>query len=341
MQKRTAPAIIVISCLLLVTFFLSLNLGKVQVNFIDMLNIFMNKLGLSSGFSSELTQQKMIVFFNVRLPRSIVAMLVGAALSSAGAVMQCLYHNPLAAPDVLGVSQAANFGVGFAIFFFSGGTLMVQSTSFFFGIGVMVFTFLLVARLGGTSITTLVLVGVIISSLFQAGLTLLMFISDPYGQMLRISYWIMGAFNTVSWIDVKIVLPVVSLGLLFLCVFSWQLNLLAQGDEEAQTLGMNIKVWRIAYIFFVALIVSVSTASVGNVAWVGLIIPHITRFLVGSNQRLLIPCSALTGALFLLVIDTLVRNLTWGEIPVSIVTSFVAAPFLLWFIIRNKQGFTG
>ena len=323
--------------LLLIAFFLSINLGKVRVNLFDMINILLSKFGLTDGFTEELVLQKETVFFNVRLPRSIAAIFVGAGLAATGAVMQGLYRNPLAAPDVLGVSQAANFGVGVAIFFFSAGTLGVQLTSFFFGIFALVFTFLMVSRIQGSNITTLVLIGVIISAIFQAGLTLLLYLSDPYSEMLRINYWLLGAFNTVTWSDVQIIVPVAMIGLIFLSVFGWRLNILAQGDEEAQALGINLKLWRGLYIFFVALVVSVCTASVGNISWVGLIIPHIARYLVGSNQARVVPYSALLGALFLLLIDTVVRNLAWGEIPISIITSFIAAPFLFALILSKKN----
>lgn len=336
-EKRFKLVFGITVILLLVAFFLSMNLGKVRVNLVDMINILLSKLGITEGFAEDLVLQKETVFFNVRLPRSITAIFVGAGLAATGAVMQGLYRNPLAAPDVLGVSQAANFGVGVAIFFFSAGTLGVQLTSFFFGIFALVFTFLMVSRVQGSNITTLVLIGVIISAIFQAGLTLLLYLSDPYSEMLRINYWLLGAFNTVTWSDVQIVVPVVLIGLLFLSIFSWRLNILAQGDEEAQALGINLKLWRGLYIFFVALVVSVCTASVGNISWVGLIIPHIARYLVGSNQAKVVPYSALLGALFLLLIDTVVRNLPWGEIPISIITSFIAAPFLFALILSKKN----
>ena len=336
-KKGTGLAFVITFVLLIFVFLLSLNLGKVRVDFIDMFNILLSKLNLSEGFAPDMELQKQTVFFNVRLPRSIVAMFVGAGLAAAGSVMQGLYRNPLAAPDVLGVSQAANFGVGFAIFFFSAGTLGVQLTSFAFGLFALVFTFALLSRIQGSNITTLVLIGVIISALFQAGLTLLLYLSDPYSDMLRINYWLMGAFNTVSWTDVKIIVPVVLIGVIFLSIFSWKLNILSQGDEEAQALGVNLKFWRALYIFFVALVVSVSTASVGNIAWVGLIIPHIARYIVGSNQKKAVPYSALLGALFLIIIDTIVRNSPFGEIPISIITSFIAAPFLLSLILSKKN----
>ena len=192
---------------------ISVNVGKVPVTFVDIVKISLSKLGLASGFSEDLELQKMTVFYNVRMPRSLLAVLVGAALSASGAVMQGLYRNPLAAPDVLGVTQAANFGVGVAIFFFSAGTLGVQMTSFAFGVGVLFFTFTLITRLNSPNITTLVLIGVIMSALFQAGLTLLLYLSDPYSQMLRINYWLLGAFNTASWDDIIIVSPIVIAGL--------------------------------------------------------------------------------------------------------------------------------
>jgi len=334
--KKTWPAVTIALGLLLVVFFISLNIGKVQVNLADMISLLAQKLSGAELANDVETLQKQIVFFNVRIPRSLLAIAVGAALSVAGAVMQTLYRNPLASPDVLGVTQAANFGVGIAIFFFSAGTLLIQFTSFVFGVAALLFTFMLVSRIPGKSVTSLVLIGVIISALFQAGLTLLLYLSDPYSEMLRINYWLMGAFNTSNWQNVAIVLPAVIVGSFFLCCFSWRLNVLGQSDEEAQALGINLKLWRFIYIIFVALIVSISTAAVGNISWVGLIIPHIARFFVGNDQRRVVPFSGILGALMLLIIDTIVRNIPSGEIPISVITSFIAAPFLGIMIFRKR-----
>lgn len=338
-SRRLWPILSVTLIIFFIFFFLSLNIGKVSVTFTDMIAILLEKMNLGQGFSADIAAQKQTVFWNVRLPRSILVCAVGAALSAAGAVMQTLYRNPLAAPDVIGVTQAANLGAGLAIFFFSGSTLLVESFSFCFGVMALLLTFAIVTRLPGSSVTVLVLIGVIISALFQAGLTLLLYMSDPYSDMLRINYWLMGAFNTANWNNVAVVIPLVSIGIFILIVFSWRLNIMAQTDEEIKALGVNLSRWRFIYILLVALIVSVSTAAVGNIAWVGLIIPHIARSIIGSNQKKVIPYAAVLGAFFLLLIDTVVRNLPTGEIPISVITSFVAAPFLGWLIFsKHKRG---
>lgn len=318
--------------LLLAVFLASLHFGKVSVGLDDIWTAC-----FSQSMTAEERQELWTVFFRLRLTRSLLAILVGAALSAAGAVMQGLYRNPLAAPDVLGVTQAANFGVGAAIFFFSAGTLGVQLTAFFFGILALLGTFGLLSRMRNTSITTLVLLGVILSALFQAGLTLLLYLSDPYSELLRINYWLMGAFNAASWQDVLIAGPVILIALTFLLVFRWRLNLLTQGDEDAMALGIHLGLWRTLYLLAVALMVSVSTACVGNISWVGLIVPHIARYAVGTNQARVIPYSALLGAVLLLFIDTIVRNLPCGEIPISVITSLIAAPFLLLLVLSQQK----
>jgi iron complex transport system permease protein len=337
--RRLWPILTFTLLILIVFFFLSLNIGKVSVTFTDMIAILLKKMNLGQGFSADVAAQKQTVFWNVRLPRSILACAVGAALSVAGAVMQTLYRNPLASPDVIGVTQAANLGAGLAIFFFAGSTFLVEGFSFCFGVMALLLTFAIVSRLPGSSVTVLVLIGVIISALFQAGLTLLLYMSDPYSDMLRINYWLMGAFNTANWNNVAVVVPLVSMGIFFLILFSWRLNIMGQTDEEIKALGINLSLWRFIYILFVALIVSVSTAAVGNIAWVGLIIPHIARSIIGSNQKQVVPYAAVIGAFFLLLIDTIVRNLPAGEVPISVITSFIAAPFLGWLIFsKHKRG---
>jgi iron complex transport system permease protein len=296
--RRLWPILTFTLLILIAFFFLSLNIGKVSVTFTDMIAILLKKMNLGQGFSADVAAQKQTVFWNVRLPRSILACAVGAALSVAGAVMQTLYRNPLASPDVIGVTQAANLGAGLAIFFFAGSTFLVEGFSFCFGVMALLLTFAIVSRLPGSSVTVLVLVGVIISALFQAGLTLLLYMSDPYSDMLRINYWLMGAFNTANWNNVAVVVPLVSVGIFFLILFSWRLNIMGQTDEEIKALGINLSLWRFIYILFVALIVSVSTAAVGNIAWVGLIIPHIARSIIGSNQKQVVPYAAVVGAFF-------------------------------------------
>ena len=317
----------------------SLNLGKVQVNIGDMFIIFGEKLGLAEGMDDALASQKLTVFWDVRLSRCLLASLVGAALSVAGAVMQTLYRNPLASPDILGVTQGANLGAGVAIFFFSASTLGIQITAFLFGLASLLLTFMIVSRLRGSSVTALILIGVVFSAVFQAGLTLLMYLSDPYAQMVRINFWLWGAFNTANWNNVTINAPIIISGILVLSIFSWRLNILGQSDEEAQALGVNIKLWRLFYIFFVALIVSVGTATVGNIAWVGLMIPHISRAIIGTNQRQVVPFSAICGAVFILGIDTIVRNFQTGEVPISVITSIVVGPFIIVMILsKNRRG---
>jgi iron complex transport system permease protein len=202
--RRLWPILTFTLLILIAFFFLSLNIGKVSVTFTDMIAILLKKMNLGQGFSADVAAQKQTVFWNVRLPRSILACAVGAALSVAGAVMQTLYRNPLASPDVIGVTQAANLGAGLAIFFFAGSTFLVEGFSFCFGVMALLLTFAIVSRLPGSSVTVLVLVGVIISALFQAGLTLLLYMSDPYSDMLRINYWLMGAFNTANWNNVAV-----------------------------------------------------------------------------------------------------------------------------------------
>jgi iron complex transport system permease protein len=338
-DERLWPALSVTLLLFVLLFFLSLNIGKVHVTFADIIAMFLDKMNINQEVAANIAAQKQIVFWNVRLPRSILACSVGAALSVAGAVMQTLYRNPLASPDVIGVTQAANLGVGISIFFFSASTMVIQGFSFSFGVLALLLSFAIVSRLPGSSVTVLVLIGVIISALFQAGLTLLLYLSDPYSDMLRINYWLLGAFNASNWEKVGLVFPLVLVGIFFLIIFSWRLNIMGQTDEEIKSLGINLPRWRFIYVMFVALIVSVSTAAVGNISWVGLIIPHIARSIIGSNQKQVVPYAAVLGALFLLLIDTIIRNLPAGEVPISVITSFVAAPYLGWLIFsKQKRG---
>ncbi len=276
------------------------------------------------------------VFWMIRMPRVLMAMLVGAALSVSGAVFQGLFRNPLVSPDILGVSSGAGFGAALAIILVGTSALAIQISAFVFALLAVMIAYQIGNR-GYSSITNLVLAGIIVSALFTAGLSFLKYVADPYEQLPTIVFWTMGGFNYIVWMDVWRALPLAAGGLLFLYLFRWRLNLLAMGDEEALTLGLNVGKARTIYIIMATLIVAVCISACGSISWVGLVVPHIARMLVGPDHKMLIPFSALTGAVFMLTMDTLARTITGVEIPISIITSFVGAPFLAYLLLQQQQ----
>jgi len=282
------------------------------------------------------TDQEAVIFFNVRLPRVLLAMLVGCSLSAAGAAYQGTFQNPLVSPDILGASQGAAFGAAVAI--------LLGFASF--GISVMAFAFAIVTVLivvfvaqaaRGNQVLTVVLAGVMISSLFSAGVSFTKLIADPSDQLPAITYWLMGSLTGAKPADVTMVLPFMVVGLVTLFALKWRINILTMGDEEAATMGVNTKRLRLIIILAATLVTAASVAVTGMIGWVGLVIPHLSRMLIGSDYRRLMPASMLMGASFLLLVDDVSRLLTTAEIPIGILTAFIGAPFFLYLITKEGR----
>jgi iron complex transport system permease protein len=277
--------------------------------------------------------EMMMVFWNIRVPRVILSILVGAGISTAGAVFQALFRNPLAAPDILGVSAGSCFGAALAIMFLVPAAVVIQTNAFIFGLIAVTLAYILASLSRDTSPSVLVISGIVISAIFQAGLSFIMYLANPYDQLAQIIFWTMGSFHTASWIKIQVTLPVLVPGIILMIIFSWRLNLMTQGEEDALSMGIQVIRWRIFYILVSTLMVACSVAAVGTVAWIGLIVPHIARYLTGSEHSRLIPATAFLGGFFLMIMDSVARSLMLSEIPISIVTSIFGAPFLGYLVI--------
>ena len=277
--------------------------------------------------------------WNLRLPRICAALLLGASLSGAGAAMQMLFRNPLVEPGFLGVSHGAAFGAGCAILFLGGSTLAIQGCAAGFAILGLLLTYVLAHRLRfGGWILRLVLAGIAVSALFSSGLGLLKSMADPLRQLPELTFWLMGGLWAAGWRDVARMLPVVLPSLLVLWLMRWRISLLSLGDDTAFSLGVSTGRERafvlLAAVAAVAAVVSVS----GIVGWIGLLVPHVARRLVGSDARRSLPASMLLGGLFALLCDNLARTLTAGEIPLGIFTSLFGAALFLLLMTRRTPG---
>lgn len=278
-----------------------------------------------------------IVLWSVRLPRVIMAVLAGAALSVAGVVFQGIMKNPLVSPSFLGVTHGAVFGASVAIIFLGKSAFAVETSAFFWAVAAVVIVYLIGNR-GINTLTTLVIAGVIVSTFFMAGGSFLKYIADPYEELPAIVYWTMGGLNNILWAHVIRASVIISSGFAVIYILRWKLNLMALGDEEALSMGVNVKTARILFMLSGTLIVAAESSSCGIIMWVDLISAHISRVIIGPDHKRLVPFAALTGAFFLLTTDTIVRSLPGGEIPISIITSFIGAPLLGYLLIKqNKQ----
>lgn len=282
------------------------------------------------------------VLWNVRLPRVLAAMLVGAALAGAGSAFQGMFRNPLASPDLLGVSVGASLGAVLGIFF-GLPVVGVQAAAFLGGLGAVAAVALLMGAVrhgaGGDPVLLLVLAGIALGALLGAAISLLKVLADPYNQLPAITFWLLGSLSAVTRGDLAAAAVPAGAGLLLLFVLRWRLNLLTLGEDEARALGAPTGRLRGAAILGATLATAAVTALAGAVGWVGLVIPHAARLLGGPDLRRLVPLSMLLGAAFLLAVDTLARNAARIEIPLGILTAAVGTPvFLLLVARRGREG---
>ncbi len=322
--------------LFLLSLAFSLCIGRYPIGLRGIGQILFSGLGIE-GLLPPPSQDILLIFWNVRLPRIIMSFAVGCGISIAGAVFQALFRNPLAAPEILGVTAGASFGAALAIMFSAGLAVTVQSSAFLFGIIAVSLAYLLSSRSWDRSASVLVISGIVVSAFFQAGLSILMYIANPYDQLAQIIFWIMGSFHTSSWTKVETTLPIVAIGSILMVIFSWRLNLMTQHEEHAQSMGIDVFRWRLFYVVICTLMVAASVAAAGTIAWVGLIVPHIGRYLAGADHKKMIPITAFIGGTFLLLMDTIARSVLASEIPISIITSVIGAPFLGYLVISRKS----
>ena len=326
----------VLTIVLIVCAFASLALGRYGLGAAE---IFASLKSLLFG-SPPSNEQAHAVITQIRLPRIAFAVLVGAALSAAGAVYQGLFKNPLVSPDILGVSSGAAVGASIAIIL-SFPVLYVSLMAFGFGLAAVfavVFLSQLIAR-GKLNVIIMVLSGVVISSLFAAFSSLLKFLADSENKLPEITFWLMGSLaRTGGYQNVLYMLGVTALCLAPLFLLRFRLNILAFGEEEAKAMGVNVKFYSLIIICASTLLTASSVAFCGIIGWVGLIVPHIARSIVGANFNALLPASMLIGALFLLIVDTIARCAMASEIPLGIITSLIGAPVFIYLLYQSKKG---
>ena len=278
------------------------------------------------------TQGAVVLY--IRLPRILCALLVGAALSAAGASYQGMFRNPMVSPDLMGASPGAGFGAALAILL-GAGYWGITLTAFCFGLAAVALAYL-VSRFSRLNATlALVLAGVMISSLFSACTSFVKLVADTQDQLPAITYWLMGSLSSVKAEDTAFAAVPILIGLIPLVLLRWRINLLTVSEAEARSLGLRSGRLRLAVILAATLVTSASVSVSGMIGWVGLVIPHFCRMLFGYDYRRLIPASILMGGTFLLLVDDLARIVTSSEIPLGILTSFVGAPVFVWLILQG------
>ena len=320
------------ACVVAAIFVLSICLGRYPLSPLQVGKALVQGLfGQDMGVSIEAVS---IVVGN-RLPRALMGALVGASLAASGCAFQGLFQNPLVSQGILGVSSGASFGAALAILIFSS-TLFTPAFAFIFALLAVWLSYMVARMCGEVTSLMLVLGGTIISAIFTAMLSFLKYVADPYNQLASIVFWNMGSLASLESSVLPFGAAAMVVGLLLLIGSSWALNVLSMGDREASSLGLPVPKARIAVISGASLATAGAVSIAGTIGWVGLINPHVARFLIGSDNRKLIPFSMLLGAAFVMLVDILCRSITGSEIPLGILTSLIGGPFFIYLLRRFK-----
>lgn len=336
MVKRHRPLLAGLAALLAFCFVGSLMLGKYPLSLSDMAAVARHYL---MGAPADYPHAIETVFLQVRLPRLLACVFVGAALAASGAVYQGIFKNPMVSPDLLGASSGAGLGACCAILL---GALPVTMhlVSFAMGLLAVGLTYLVssvVSRRENTTVT-LVLTGMVVSSLFNAGVSITKTLADSDDMLGEITFWLMGSMTHLSLKTLPILVVPVAVGLAPLLLLAYRLDLMSLGEEEARTLGVNVRAMRLVFIVCSTLVTSAAVATCGMVGWIGLVIPHLMRMIVGPGHRTLLPASMLAGAVFLLLVDNISRVFFQIEVSIGILTALIGAPFFLFLLVRGRRG---
>ena len=315
----------------ILSFLLSLLVGRYQISPQIVFSVLISKI---LPFHYSVPKQVEIVIIQVRLPRAIAAALVGAALALSGTSFQGLFRNPLVSSQILGVASGAGFGAALALLL-SGDPVIVQVSAFGFGIVAVAISYALSRTYRETSLLTLVLAGIVVGALFSALISLIKYVADPYEKLPSITFWLMGSLSAVSfreltWNFIPIVVPCI-----ILVLARWRLNVLSLGEEEAKALGIDVERMRMLVISCCTLMTAAAVSIAGMVGWVGLVIPHIGRMLVGPDHKVLVPASIAIGAAYLLIVDSMVRIVSTFEMPLGVLTAIIGAPFFA-YLLRKR-----
>lgn len=320
------------AALVVVTGLISITVGAYLIPVTDVLAVLAAKAGLRPADSLHTA-----VVWDMRLTRVLLAGAVGAALATSGAAYQGIFRNPLVEPFILGVSAGAAFGAGLAVMVDL--PLSMQVLAFVFGMVAVGSTYTLSRVRGERPTVTLVLSGVVVGSFFSAVFSLFQYVGTDE-QLRRLVFWIMGGFYRATWSDVVVVVPACVVGIGLLWRRGWRLNVLSLGDDEARSLGVAPEPLRREIIVVATALTALAVSVSGIIAWVGLLVPHAARLLVGPDHRYVVPLSATLGAVFLMVCDDLARTISTGEVPIGIITSILGAPYLV-YLLRTRAAGTG
>lgn len=330
-KKMALPALAILGILMIFTLILSITLGRYPITIPALLKILL-------GFPSQNAALETVIF-SIRLPRVLAAAMIGSTMALAGASYQGMFKNPMVSPDILGASAGAGFGAALAILL-SASTFYVQTSAFIFSLGAVFLTLSISKIVSKGSNVTLILIlsGMVVGSLFASLLSIMKYVADPESKLPAITFWLMGGLAMIGKNDALLLMILLSIGSLPLLLIRWKFNAMSFGDEEAMAMGIHVKQVRLVVIACSTLLTAACVSVCGLVGWVGVVVPHMTRLLVGPNFKTLLPASALMGAIFLTVVDDVARCAFSIEIPLGILTSLIGAPFFMYLLVKGKRG---
>ncbi len=329
---RTAIILLLLATLLIAVLVIACGIGPYRIPPLDVLKAVLHRLAGGSQSGPIDT-----VLFNIRLPRVVAAAFVGAALAAAGAAYQSLFRNPLVSPDILGVSAGAGLGAVIGILL-GLPVVIIEALGFGGGLATVVMVAALARSLRGSGdVLVLVLAGIVVGALAGAAISLVKVLADPYDQLPAITFWLLGSLAGIKANDVAATVPIVLVGLAPLVLLRWRIGILSLGDDEARALGIEVGRLRMIVIAAATLITASAVAISGVIGWVGLMVPHMARLLVGPRFDRLLPAAILLGAAFMVGVDTLARSATRIEIPLGVLTAVIGGPAFVWLLARNRR----
>lgn len=326
-KKRFIITIIILAVTIIILFFISMCVGRYAISVNNVFNFF---VGRKIGDTS----QNVIIY--LRIPRTLIAILVGFALAVSGAIYQSIFNNKLVSPDLLGVSSGASVGACMAILLgFS--SAFVSIFAFIMGFIAVFLTLIITKAFKNKSNAILILSGIAIGGLMSSFVGLMKYLADDELKLAEMTFWLLGDLSKVSINDFYIILPIVIIGCSLAIFFSWKTNILSLGEKESKSLGVNYNIHMIIMISIATLLTAVSVSISGTIGWIGLVIPNLVRLLFGSDNRKVIPISILMGGVFMEVVDMLARSLAPNEIPLSVITGIVGTPLFIFAIFKRRK----
>ena len=325
--------ILIMFLVLITVFTVSFGIGKYSINPITVVKVL-----LSQFITLEKIRDDNVytVIYQIRMPRILAALLIGSALSVAGCVYQGLFKNNMVSPEVLGASNGAGFGAALGIFF-SIGYAKTTLLSFIVGLFAVSLAYFISEKSRADKTFSMILSGIMVGSLFSAMISYLKLIADTDNTLPAITYWLMGSLASIKMSDTLFVSIPIILSMIPLLLIRWRINILTMGEEEASTLGINVKILKVIIIVTATLMTSASVSVSGIIGWVGLVIPHFARMIVGYDYRYLLISSAILGSTFLIFVDNFARNIATSEVPLGILNSFIGAPMFLYLIYKSGE----